>query len=128
MKLHHEPTGVTGAATERRSPTDNQRMALFRLRVNLALGVRAFVASEPSDLWRSRCRDGRVAINPRHHDYPAVLAEALDVIEYYRGEVPDAAQWLGCTTSQLLKLIKTEPRAFQRMNERRQQRGRPRLL
>ena len=127
VRLVHGPTGVSGAATESRSPADNQRKATFRLRVNLALEVRAFVGDEVSECWQSRCRGGRLSINPSHRDFPALLAEALDVIAYYGGEVSDAAQWLRCTATQLVKLLKHEPRALAWVNARRAERGRPAL-
>lgn len=127
VRLVHGPTGVSGAATESRSPADNQRKATFRLRVNLALEVRAFVGDAVSECWRSRCRGGRLSINASHRDFPALLAEALDVIAYYGGEVSDAAQWLGCTSTQLVKLLKHEPRALAWVNARRAERGRPAL-
>jgi len=38
--LLHRPTGVAAAATERRSQAENLRVALFRLRLQLAVAVR----------------------------------------------------------------------------------------
>ena len=56
-------------------------MALFRLRINLALGARSTrTADTPSPLWLTRCQGGKIVISPRHEDFPAILAEALDVL------------------------------------------------
>ena len=44
--IKHIPTNITGEASERRQQGRNRSMALFRLRVNLALGYRI---SEISD-------------------------------------------------------------------------------
>ncbi len=123
--LRHLPSGVAAEANERRSQAQNRTVALFRLRVNLAMEVRcpADMKTAPSRLWRSRCRGGRIAISPSHDDFPAILAEALDVIAASDADVKRAAEWLVCTMSQLVKLLKKEPRAMQRVNRWREQRG-----
>ncbi|MEX2213654.1 MAG: peptide chain release factor-like protein [Phycisphaeraceae bacterium] len=125
IELTHNPTGVTGAASERRSLADNRRNALFRLRVHLALDVRGeYAAGQPaSALWRSRCKGGRIALNPKHDDFPAMLAEALDVIVALRCDVAGAATVLACSSSQLVKLLKEEPRALERVNLAREAAG-----
>jgi len=85
-----------------------------------------------STLWRSRVggtRDGstgRIACNPDHHDYPALLAEALDTIaDSGEGgwEPKPAAERLGITTSQLIKLVKDHPPAMAEWNAQRAKRG-----
>jgi hypothetical protein len=119
--LRHVPTGLTAEASERRTQGENLRAAQFRLRLNLALAVRRHVARDdpPSDLWRSRCRGGRVSVNVEHDDFPSLLAEALDRLEASRMDVRPAAEALGCTATQLVRLLKGEPRALQRVNEAR---------
>jgi hypothetical protein len=123
--LTHQPTGVSAEASERRSQAENRRVALRRLRVNLAIEFRRPVNLDgsPSDLWRSRCTGGRIAVNPEHHDFPVLLAEVLDTLDAVDWEISRAAQWFGCTTSQVLKFLKLEPRAFVRLNRERQERG-----
>jgi hypothetical protein len=123
--LEHHPTGVRAEASERRSQAENQRIALDRLRMKLALQVRRErdVLSEPSTLWKRRCRGGRIVVSPRHADFPALLAEALDVLFSLEGDVPASAETLGCTASQLLKLLRAEPLAMGRLNELRMASG-----
>jgi hypothetical protein len=123
--LTHRPTGVAAEAAERRTQGENLKAALFRLRLNLALQVRRPVApgEPPSDLWRARCRGGRIAVNPSHDDFPALLAEALDRLDSCGDDPKAAAAALGCTPSQLVKLLKDEPRAWLAVNERRKARG-----
>jgi hypothetical protein len=130
LELVHKPTGVRAAAGESRSQNDNQKAAMFRLRVNLALHVRLpyELGAPPSDLWQSRCRKGRIALNQAHDDFPAMLAEALDVIATLRFDVGKAAAALSCTPSQLVKLLKDEPRALTLVNEQREKLGLRRLL
>jgi hypothetical protein len=124
--ITHTPTGVKGDASERRSQEQNRRMALFRLRTNLAINVRRALDSThttPSELWRSRCPSGRIAVNPSHDDFPALLAEALDVLHAHNADIRKAADALGCTASQLTKFLKLEPKAFVQLNNDRRKRG-----
>ncbi len=119
--LHHRPSGLVAEANERRSQSENKREALRRLRFALALEVRHPVdpLAPPSELWRSRCKGGRIALNPDHEDVPPILAEALDVLEGCEFDPKAAADALGCSSSQLVKLLKLEPKALARVNRAR---------
>ncbi|WP_397568673.1 peptide chain release factor family protein [Schlesneria sp. T3-172] len=123
--IRHRPTGIEGQAAERRSQFDNHRNAVKRLRLNLALAVRTHALAEaaPTELWRSRCAGGRIGINEEHEDFPQVLAEALDVLNARNSHLHGSAEQLGCTPSQLIKLLKKEPRAFLWLNESRRRHG-----
>ena len=128
IRLTHADTGVTAHAGERRSQAENQRAALRRLRLNLALQVRTERADQaeevgPSELWQSRTQQRRIRVNPKHADFPALLAEALDVIAAQGYDPSRAAAVLGVSTSQLVKFLKLEPTALHQVNEARQQRG-----
>ena len=125
----HRSTGIRGAASERRSQEQNRREAIFRLRLNLALSwrVRRDLPCVPSCLWRQRCRRGALRVNPQHDDFPGILAEALDVIAAMAFAVPEAAEALGCTTSQLVKLLRVEPQALSWVNNQRAQANLPPL-
>jgi hypothetical protein len=126
VQLLHLPTGTTAEANERRSQAANRAVALFRLRVNLALAVRGIepLSAHPSPLWQRRCgAGGQISINPEHDDFPAMLAEALDVLALRGDDVKAAADALGSTASQLVKLLKKEPRALAEINRRRQAAG-----
>lgn len=120
--LTHRPTGLVAEAAERRSQIENRREALFRLRLKLALEVRSPIEPEtprPSPLWQSRLRGGRIVVSPEHDDFPALLAEALDVMSSHNHDVKPAAEALGCSSSQLVKLLTAEPRALLRLNSLR---------
>ena len=123
--LTHTSTEVSAEANERRSQADNRSVALFRLRVNLALEVRRKVAVDapPSDLWQSRCRHQRLSVNPAHGDFPALLSETLDRLESVEWDISLAAELSGISTSQMTRFLKLEPRAFALLNERRRERG-----
>lgn len=123
--LVHRPTGLRAEANERRSQAENHREAVHRLRVRLAVEVRSRIddRASPSELWKSRARGGRLAVNPAHDDFPALLAEALDGIAAAEFDVAAAAERLGVTSSQLVKFLQDESAAFSGVNTARRQRG-----
>jgi hypothetical protein len=127
--LTHRPSGISAEAAERRTQGENRRAALFRLRLKLALdirrpaGIHVPSSYQPSNLWQRRCRGGRIVINPEHDDFPALLAEALDVLAETGHDPKRAAAALGCSPSQLIKLLKDEPRGFGVVNDHRRQAG-----
>lgn len=119
--LTHRPTGIAAEASERRTQGENLKAARFRLRLNLALRLRTRVepGDPPSTLWQSRCRGGRILVSPTHDDFPTLLAEALDRLASSGFEPKAAAAALGCTPSQLVKLLKDDSRALLLVNDRR---------
>lgn len=121
--LKHTPTGVAAEANERRSQQQNREMAVHRLRVRLAVEHRDPPDKESSDLWRSRCHGGRIAVNPTHADFPSLLAEALDHIAAADWNEAVAAEVLAVSRSQLVKLLKQEPAAFALLNSQRTAQG-----
>lgn len=126
VTLDHTPTGLQAHAGERRSAIENKHEALWRLRLVLATHARCPVPAGDarSTLWQSRCtgsgkRAGRVSVSPTHDDYPAMLAEALDVVFACGLDMPAAAARLCCSASQLLKLVKDHPPALVLLNAHR---------
>lgn len=130
VTITHLPTGVETHATERRSQGQNRSMAIFRLRLKLAIKVRTWVHREhhqPSELWRQRRQGEKMPVNPQHEHYPALLAEALDLIVARHYDVAGAAGRLGITMSQLARLVRHEKHAFALVNDGRESRGLARL-
>jgi hypothetical protein len=128
--IEHRPTGVRAEANERRSQSENRTVAAFRLRIRLAIEVRTPRNADdaPSPLWQSRCRGGRIEINETHEDFPAILAESLDALHVAGLDPKTASQFLDCTASQLLKLLKKEPQAWARFQQERERLGLTKLL
>jgi len=124
--ITHVPTGLQGEASERRSQEQNRKVAILRLRINLAIYNRTRVSADsyqPSELWRQRCRSQRISVNPQHDDFPAMLAEALNLLAACGWEPKVVAPLLKCSPSQLVKLIQLEPHAFIELNRQRAERG-----
>jgi hypothetical protein len=122
--LVHMPTGVRAEASERRSQDLNHQMAVQRLRVKLAIAVRSSDAATPprmppSELWQSRLKGSQISVSASHADFPALLAEALDILLACQFDMQTAAASLGCSASQLLRLLKLEHEALQQVNQQR---------
>jgi hypothetical protein len=119
------PADVRAEATERRGREANRTTAIARLRRRLAVRVRSasLAAAAPSPLWCSRLVSGRVSVSPRHADFPALLAEALDVLKHFDWHTGLAAVALKCSATQLVRFIQREPEALAYVNDRRRERG-----
>ena len=116
--LEHRPTGVKAEANEERSQERNRCVALKRLRVKLALEVRT-ARESPSERWLSRVRGGRLVLSAEHEDFPRLLAEALDFLAANDFEPSPAAEALRVTPSQLIKLLRSEPKSLALVNAAR---------
>lgn len=165
--LRHRPTGLSAEAHELRSQSENRRVALSRLRFELAVHFRSGSSDRSIDvstdnstysstdsstkgstvdlvdgstvgqpkpvpravspLWKSRRQGTRIAVADDHRDLPSLLAEALDVLDRC-GHVPTtAAEHLGITASQLIRLLRRYPPALQSLNAQRHAIGKPPL-
>lgn len=135
VRLTHRPTGIHAQGGERRSQDLNRVEAIRRLRINLALQHRLELPGvvdapelyQPSALWRSRLRSSRIIVSATHDDFPALLAEALDLLAKLEDDVPAAARTLGVSTSQFVRFLDREPAALAELNDRRTARGKPPL-
>ncbi|MEW6741264.1 MAG: peptide chain release factor-like protein [Planctomycetota bacterium] len=132
VRAIHLPTGIEAHASERRSLHINKSQAVKRLRLKLAIEHRcplpedSFIPPgifEPSPLWRSRLRERRIVASVDHVDFPALLSEALDVLEHCGDDVSRAAGLLLTSTAQLVKFLDKEPLVLSRLNERRRKHG-----
>ena len=122
---HHLPTGVAGQASERRSQHSNREVAIVRLRMNLAIQVRTEIAEDqkPSLLWQQRLSGNKISVGVNHEDFPAVIAEVLDWLQLFEFRFAPTARKLGCSTSQLIKLIQAQDQVLTSVNRTRQQMG-----
>ena len=123
--VQHNETGLRGEANERRSQAENRRLAIFRLRLVLAVGVREPIDEESSvsELWKNRIKNHRLSISDEHADFPSILSEALDCIASNEYQVDVAATRLLVSSSQLVKLLKQHRPAFELVNRQRQARN-----
>jgi hypothetical protein len=124
--ITHEPTGISAEASERRSQADNMRVAVWRLRLRLALDHRSPASpGGPSILWRSRVRGGSLAVAATHDDYPALVAEALDRLDAAEFAMARVAREAGISSSQLARLFARNTAAWTALNRMRGAHGLP---
>ena len=129
--FEHQPTGIRAEANEKRYQGENREEALKRLRIKLAVQHRTPVSidEQPSPLWNSRiAKGGKIAVNPKNQDFPALLAESLDFAAGCGWDAKTATLPLRCTTSQLIKFWKDSPEAFQMVNQKRALKNQPPYL
>ena len=122
----HMPTDISGEASERRRQSENRKVSISRLRRALAIRLRRNISLEQfvsTPLWEERRSGNQLAINPKHRDYPCILAEALDIAFASEFDMRIAADTSQISSTQLLKIITHEPAAFVWLNEQRKERG-----
>ena len=127
VRLRHGPSGVEAEASERRSGAENLKLATRRLRLTLAVEVRAKLGRHPTALWRERCQGGQISISSQHEQFPAVLSEAMDALEAHDWDAKVSSRWLGCSMTQLVKLLRRWSPALQQLHDQRRKRGLARL-
>lgn len=124
VRLHHGPTKLIVVATESRSQHENKARALRRLRQAIALQVRRPVdrATFTPPAWFGEAlgpdRQQRLSVKSPVYWHAARLA--LDVLDACAGAVAEAAALLGMSTAQLIRLIETDPKAWEQANRIRQ--------
>lgn len=125
--LVHQATGIRAEASERRSLAENRRVALDRLRLRVALECRTPPRSGPSERWCSRRRGRHLIVSPRHDDYPALVAEALDQLVSSGLDPRRVSDVLGVTSTQLLNLFRRSSQAWTVLGQLRANAGLPPL-
>ena len=126
VRLRHRPTGITAHGDDSRSQHANRRLALRRLRMNLACQVRQGVdlpRPSPPPGWEDflapsrQGQPGRLVISPNNDRFWIVAAYILDVLAASQGRLSDAAAVLGLTASNLTKVLQSERHALQAAQE-----------
>jgi hypothetical protein len=113
IRLVHQPTGITVTATERRSQHENRAKAIERLREAIVVQVRCpldMADFHLPDTLEGAFAGTRVVIGRRDPRYVVLLAWLLDAIAASAGRASDAARLFGLSTSQLVGLLKDEPK------------------
>lgn len=145
VRFYHLPTGLVGEATERRYQAENRKIALDRLRLEIALNVRnlervsfdgddaTFGAAAPklrdpaSFRWFSRLIAGKIRVAPTNFDYPILVSEFFDVYFATDDNLATTAALLETTPSQIVRFLAAVPKCLETLNRRRAERGAGRL-
>jgi hypothetical protein len=118
VRLHHRASGVTATANDSRSQHDNRRLALRRLRMNLALRLRKSAPAESlPDAVRDclhRPRGGRsggrrrLTVGRRDVRFWAIAAVLLDAMEARKGRLSEVADLLETSTGNVTSVLKQD--------------------
>lgn len=118
--LVHQPTQVSGEASESRSQAKNRSVAVQRLRLNLAVAIRCLESDDEEDAELRKKHAGRSVWVAEHNPQrPAVISLVLDDTVRYQGNLQQVAKEWRTTASQLLKLLRSETPAMDYMNRLR---------
>lgn len=138
VRLRHRPTGISAHGDDSRSQHENKRLALKRLRMNIALQLRRPVdprTVEPQTLppvvgeclftVRGGPRAGvrRLEVGRKDHRFWAVAQFVLDLLEADQARLSDTAARLGITTGNLAALLKEDRHLFAAAQEMRKRHG-----
>jgi len=120
VRLKHVPTGISAHGDDSRTQHENKRLAVTRLRMNIACGLRRKI--DPADIQvppvvaeciftpKNRTAEGpmRLQIGRKDFRFWRVAAFLLDLLEARAGGLADAAAVLGITTSNMVSVLKDD--------------------
>jgi hypothetical protein len=112
VRLVHEPTSISATATESRSLQENRLYAIRRLRLKLAIELRAAIdltTFEPPTWFESVRRGNQIEVSHRHPLFAAVAGLVLDLLEATQGNPSHVAINLGVSTTAVIKVLEKEP-------------------
>ena len=154
VRFYHPATGLVGEATERRYQGENRKIALERLRIEIALTVRspvptslappadvnlgAFENLKPSKIaasadaraslrWFARLQGSKIRVAPSSFDYAILVSEFFDVFEANGENLSATAAALETTASQIVRFLAAVPKCLEELNRRRTRLGLARL-
>lgn len=135
VRVRHRPTGISAHGDDSRSQHENKRLALHRLRMNLACQFRRSVDLAATSLppYVEECafvaRGGdaagrrRLEIGVKDQRFWHVAAWVLDLLEAFGGQLAPAAAYLGISTGNLASLLDSERHLLAAAQSIRKQHG-----
>jgi len=134
VRLRHRPTGIITHGDDSRSQHTNKRLALKRLRMQLALQIRRSV--DPM-VWQGRLpeaiaaclttprggRTVRLEIGRKDARFWPLGQFLLDLLDACEGQLGKAAGVVGVTTSNLVAQLKKDRHLFAAASEIRKRHG-----
>jgi len=135
VRVRHKPTQITAHGDDSRSQHENKRLAVHRLRMNIALQLRRPVSREAFELAPvvAECiftprkagpsAKQRLQIGRKDRRFWAVSAFLLDVLENFEGGLADAAACVGITTSNLISTLKSDRHLYSAAQALRKRHG-----
>jgi hypothetical protein len=120
VRLRHRPTEISAHGDDSRSQHENKRLALKRLRMNIALRLRREVEAAAAlppvvaeCIFKPRGKNARpgvkrLQVGRKDARFWPVAAHLLDVLEHFEGRIADAAAHLGISTSNIVKVFQDD--------------------
>jgi len=121
VRLHHRPTGISAHGDDSRSQHENKRLALARLRMNIACRHRVALDLQKLPTLPEVVRDcmftprgsraatkPRLAVGRRDHRFWHVAAFLLDLLAGAGGSLSASAAFIGITTANFASLLKSD--------------------
>lgn len=127
VRLRHRVTGITAQAAESRSQHTNRRVALRRLRMNIACRRRHPVdlADPPvPDVVTGCLSASRLDVGRKDARFWPVAAFLLDVLDAAGGQLAPAARAVGISTANLVRVLRSERHLLAAAQGVRKQHGR----
>jgi hypothetical protein len=137
VRLHHKATGVTATADDSRSQHDNRRMALRRLRMNLACQCRQVIEPGLTVRVPAIVREctfvprgpghapglHKLQVGPKDVRFWRVAAFLLDLLEAKEGRLAEASAILGISTTNLANVLQSERHLLAEAQKTRKRHG-----
>ncbi len=114
IRVTHTDSGLSATCDQTRSQHANRRLALRRLRLEIALECR----SEEPPVWEEHW-----PVTPRAVQYPRYAAVLLDALWTADYRVREAARTLGLSTGRLVRCLSKNTTLWQIVNRERRSRG-----
>lgn len=122
VRLKHKITGITATANDSRSQHSNRKMAMQRMRMNIALRLRSPIplTHEKSNLPEiltecihvaskgPKAGSARLTIGRKNHRFWTVAALLLDLLGGAEGKLAQVSGNLGITTGNLTSVFKSD--------------------
>ncbi len=127
VRLRHRPTGLQAEANESRSQHENRARALRRLRLTIAVTLRAPVertAYEPPAVLVAALAHPPGRRDPARLPAIAMLFDALEASDW---RLSESADTLGTTSNAISRMLMADDRVWRAATERRQAFGLPPL-
>jgi len=118
VRVTHRPTGLAVVAEESRSQHENRLRACRRLKILIALRLRAQLSRgwNLPDALLPYFKPAVQRMNPRNEYYALFCAAMLDLLYLQRGSLSDTARILGISTGQCGKLFMIAKEIFGQAN------------
>ena len=122
VRLQHRPTGITAQGEGSRSQHTNKRTALGILRMKFACQIRNPISDNEIDppeqvkecLVTRRGTPGlaSMVVSRKNSRFWPVVAYLLDLLDAFEGQVSGASAQLGVSSSNFIKILKTDRHSF----------------